>query len=452
MTMRNTFTTIALCAAVAGCNLDIGDLNNPSLDDLETSPTAPLVESACTGMLIGNRANIGNEIGYVVQLGILGREAYNFDQADPRYITELLQSPLSAGSPFGGAFWGFPYANIRLSNVVLKAVDKVPDFSDEDKAAIRGFSKTSQAFDLLQVIVTHDTNGAVIDADTALDAPLGAIVDKDTVYARIASLLDDAVTDLDAAGTKFPFLLGSGYTGFDTPKTYRTFNRALRARVAAYTKDYATALTALGESFLDDTAMNNADLDVGVYHSFSTKSGDTPNGLTNKNIYAHPTLQTDAMLNGATVDLRYTAKVTMADTGGAAQSLSSDIVFTIYPSPGAPIAIIRNEELILLEAEAKFFTGDVPGAVIALNEVRTVSGGLAPITGTPDETTFTDALLYERRYSLMFEGGHRWIDLRRFGRPLPLDMPTHVQNLRYPFPSAECNARPNEPRCALGST
>jgi hypothetical protein len=52
----------------------------------------------------------------------------------------------------------------------------------------------------------------------------------------------------------------------------------------------------------------------------------------------------------------------------------------------------------------------------------------------------------------MFEGGHRWIDLRRFGRPLPLDMPTHVQNVRYPFPQAECNARPNEPRCMLGST
>ena len=78
---------------------------------------------------------------------------------------------------------------------------------------------------------------------------------RPAVYAKIASLLDDATTDLDAAGKAFPFELSSGFTGFDTPKTFRTFNRAIRARVAAYTADYATVLTALGESFLDDTAM-----------------------------------------------------------------------------------------------------------------------------------------------------------------------------------------------------
>ena len=43
--------------------------------------------------------------------------------------------------------------------------------------------------------------------------------------------------------------------------------------------------------------------------------------------------------------------------------------------------------------------------------------------------------------------------LRRFGRmmTLPLDMPDHVRNVRYPIPLAECNARPGEPACELGS-
>lgn len=49
------------------------------------------------------------------------------------------------------------------------------------------------------------------------------------------------------------------------------------------------------------------------------------------------------------------------------------------------------------------------------------------------------------------ERGHRWIDLRRFGRPLPLDKPEHIQNIRYPIPLGECNARPNEAACMLGS-
>ena len=65
---------------------------------------------------------------------------------------------------------------------------------------------------------------------------------------------------------------------------------------------------------------------------------------------------------------------------------------------------------------------------------------------------FVTALLYEREFSLLFEG-HRWIDMRRFGRldQLPLDMPMDTHNARYPLPLAECNARPGEAKCMLGS-
>ena len=47
------------------------------------------------------------------------------------------------------------------------------------------------------------------------------------------------------------------------------------------------------------------------------------------------------------------------------------------------------------------------------------------VGGTDSE--FIDALLYERLYSLMWEGGHRWADNRRFGRlaTLPKEHPTN---------------------------
>jgi hypothetical protein len=204
---------------------------------------------------------------------------------------------------------------------------------------------------------------------------------------------------------------------------------------------------------MNDMPTSQADLDVGVYHTFSTGAGDTANNLINPNIYAHPSLMTDAMTSGATVDARFTRKVATTDAPGSAQGLTSDLVFTMYAGPDSPVPIIRNEELILLLAEALYFTGDVAGAMTALNTVRTLSGGLAAIPGTPAEDAFISALLYERRYSLLFEGGHRWIDVRRFGRieDLPLDTPAHVRNQRYPIPLSECNARPGEPACSLGS-
>ena len=34
---------------------------------------------------------------------------------------------------------------------------------------------------------------------------------------------------------------------------------------------------------------------------------------------------------------------------------------------------------------------------------------------------------------------------------LPLDLDTHGRNVRYPLPASECDARPGEPACAIGS-
>src|SRR5882672_6277565 len=289
--------------ALSACDLDVPDLNDPSLDDLKNHPSAISIGAACTGLLIGNRGAKAAENGNVVQLGILGREAYNFDAADPRYITELLVGELNAGSPFGGAFWGGAYANIQLGKVIVGdkvivgALDKVTDLSDDAKAAVRGFTRTINALDLLEVVVTHDTNGAVLDVNPD---PLGQlppiVTDLTMQYATIAGLLDDAVKDLTSAaagGDAFPFALGRGFANFDTPTTFLTFNRAVRARVAAYTRDYTMALTALGLSFIDD---NPATLDVndGVYYAYSTKPGDTPSALINPNIFVHPSIEADA--------------------------------------------------------------------------------------------------------------------------------------------------------------
>lgn len=450
----STLSSLALAGLIGlvGCDLDVPDLNNPGLDELSENPTPSGVAAACTGLIIGARAGTAAANGYVSQLGILGRESYNFDPADPRYVGELLAGELNGGSPFGGAFWAGPYANIRLAEIVLDAVEKVPEFDEATKNAIRGFVHTIKALDLLRVITTRDTIGAVIETDTDSVDQLGPIASKDEVYAEIASLLDQGADELAGAGDAFPFPLGSGFAGFDTPESFRTFNRALRARVAAYMEDYDTVLSALDESFINDMPEGVADLDVGVYFSYSTGSGDTTNGLTNPNIYAHPSVVADKQDD----DQRVARKVFTVPEGeeGSAQGLMSDLKFTMYTSPSSPVPIIRNEELILLRAEAEWGLGDLDLANADLDIVRTVSGGLPELTAGLNAGEIEDEILYNRRYSLLFEGGHRWIDLRRFDRldELPLDQDGFVINQRFPLPSAECDARPNEPACTKSST
>jgi len=441
----------------SACDLSVSDLNNPGLSELETNPTRALVNSAATGLIVGHRAGVAPANGYIVQLGILGREAYNFDGADPRYIGELLAGTLQRSSPFGGAFWNPPYANIRQANIVIAATDKVVDFSDAEKSAVKGFAHTMMALDLLRVIVTRDTNGAIIDTNKSFDpdVEIGPFVDKATTLARIAELLDLAKTELLAGGTTFPFPLTAGFTGFTSPANFLKVNRAYRARAALYAGDSAGVLTALGESFINAAATTTAALDVGPTLVYSANTGDAVSGLTNPNIFAHPKLKTDAQMNGAAIDDRFTRKITTVpdDEVGSAQGLSSNLKFRMYTRTG-PVPLIRNEELILMRAEAEANLGMKTEAIADLNIVRSVSGKLVPLDAASTDAQVQAEIIYNRRYSLMFEGGHRWIDIRRFGLPTDplLDKPDHKFNLRYPIPQGECDARPtDEPACAKGS-
>jgi hypothetical protein len=473
---QRTLATGAILGSLvfASCSLDVPDLNNPGLNQIADEPTAISINTAATGMLINNRGGKAATTGLVNQLGILGRESFTFTTTDNRFIGELLEGKLAPTSAFGGVFWALDYANIRLGNLILAGLDKVPDFTDANKAGTRGFVHTIQALELLTVILTHYDTGAVIDVDHPLGDPLGPFVSKQAVFVEIARLLDQAAGELASGGDSFTFGLGSGFTGFTKPSsTFLQFNRAIAARCAIYqatlatapaerTMFYTTALTALTASFIVDNPAMTIDFKLGANYAFSLTAGDTANGLIDPGIVAHPALQTDAQkqADGTTLDARFVAKITpIVDADGKPVSassaqdskLSTSIKFKIYTNT-SPIPIIRNEDLILLKAEALYFTGDKAGALVELNLVRTLSGKLPPIALPADDNAFINALLYERRYSLMFEGGHRWIDLRRFKLPLPMDSDKETQNIHFPVPQAECDARQSEPACAITST
>jgi hypothetical protein len=445
MRATRSIATVAVLLFASACkDLVVPDFNNPGLDDLINNPTPTKIAQASQGLLVGTRVGIGEQNGYVSLLGIVGRESYNFDPADPRFITEMLVGPLDGGSPaFGGNLFASPYRNIRNANILLGAVDKVVGLSPAQKSAVQGFAKTIQALDYLMVINTRDDLGAPIDVNIGpTDAP-AAIATKAAVFAQIVTLLDDGLTALNAGGSAFPFVVSPGFADFSTPADFTKFNRALKARVEAYRGNYASVLTALNGSFLD----TNASLTLGAFQSYSTGSGDTPNALfdpTGRAILAHPSIVTDAESKpNGTLDARVLAKVSQLADPHTVQGVTSDLVFTIYNSNVAPIAIIRNEELILLRAEARFFTSDVVGALSDINLIRTTSGGLAPRGPFLNQSDFVTELLKQRRYSLLFEGGHRWIDMRRFGllSTLPKALPTHTIPTRFPFPEAECLAR-----------
>jgi len=458
MTLTHRIATAFLgTLALAGCHtLDIADLNNPGLTELETNPTPVGLNTAATGLLIGLRTGIAEPNGWIPLLGAMGREGFNLNtNSDPRYIDEMITGPLDPGSgAFGANFWALRYANIRNTVVVLHATDKLAPppvgLSDAQKEGIRGFAKTIQALELLRVIVTRDANGAVIDVDRSPTGDPGAIASKTEVYARIVVLLNEAQTHLGAAGSAFSFQLGAGFTGFDTPANFLKVNRAIRARVAVYTNDWANALTALGQSFLN----TGAPLSTGVYHTYGLGSGDATNNI----LQGTPVIRANALLvtSAQPGDLRVSTKITTGEAGEGTSgdlTITSDKHFTIYSTNVTPVPIVRNEELILLRAEANLGLGNIGPALVDINFIRATSGGLGPYTGSGTAAAVLDELLYNKRYSLLWEGGHSRIDYRHYGKltTLPRMVTGGKFFTKMPFPNNECLARSDAaslPGCA----
>lgn len=436
---------------VGACkDVTVPNFNNPSLEQLTNNPTVSTVNTAIVGMLINLRGRVGTEAS---AMGILGKESYNLDQAEPRNVLGYLQGPIEPGGFVQDLSWTAGYRNIRQGVVILTAVDKVVDFTAAQKDGIRGFVKTIIAMELLSQIRIRDAAGIMVDVSSDPSAPLGEIVTKDVALQRIAQLLDEAKTNLQAGGTAFSFSLHSGFTGFNTPATFLQFNRGIKARTEVYRQQWASALTAVSESFIDVSSGTAANLAKGVYHVYSTTSGDALNPLFDPNpnaLYVHPSILTGAQTraNGQP-DLRLTQK-TAAGVTRVVQQVQGTHKFLMYPTNTTPVPVLKNEELILLRAEARYQSGDVAGALTDMNFIRVNSGGLDPLASFASQTAFIDELLYNRTYSLLFEGGHRWVDYRRYGRLAQLPkINTAINEKTFPyvmFPQDECNQRNPKPQ------
>lgn len=453
-------TALALAAAVAftaACReATVPNYNNPSVDQLQQSPAPSSINLATQGLLLGARSQVG---AYATTMGVFGREIYNLDAAEPRNVTALLVGPLEPGGFGVDVGWSAAYRNQLLATTTLGVLDDATAFTDPQKEGIRGFTKTIMSLDLLGQLRARDTLGIAVDVSPVDGAP-APLVDKDAAAARITALLDEAAVHLQAAGTTpFTFQLTAGFAGFNTPATFLRVNRAIKARNEVYRRQWGSALTALEGSFLNDAATTSAALQTGAYHVYSTAAGDATNPLfdpTPSALTAPPAFLTEARLraNGQP-DLRASSKAVVGTRTLSVQGVLSNVRITRYASNSDPVPIIKNEELILLRAEARWFSGNRAGALADINTVRTVSGGLAPTTLTAASTDadFIDELLYNRRYSLFFEYGHRWVDARRYGRlaQLPRVLPAHRIWRWIPLPIDECNQRDPAPQPACST-
>jgi hypothetical protein len=463
--MKIGYAGLAVCAALLGACEDsfVPNLNDPSLEPVVSNPAQ--LQAQASGLLNGDREQHAFQI---LVLETMGRDAYRLDIADPRYL-DMPLGQFQAGAFLVDFTWNVHYRTIRGARSLSEGIDGGP-FTAEEKAATKGFAKTIEALQYMWLIHTRGSQGVPIQTGAAGLEPVRC---EPAVLAHIATLLDEADAELANAGTAFPFTLSTGFTAFgtfNTPATFRKFNRALAAknhRYAAYVNyaasgainatELAAAQTALAASFLDFT--DPAKLKDGVYHVYSTQSGDLDNRNFDRSVYrANPKVLAQADAGDARVAAKTLKDPTLLKSN-AANTVSSDIIFTNITGPTTPLPIIRNDELILISAEVLWGQGQYAQALARSNFVRQNDGGLAPKTAADfnnfataaDRTNLLREILKQKRYSLLFESDARLVDHRLYGLFTDLGPEgIHAEPTPQviPFPQSEIDARQNNLTCS----
>jgi hypothetical protein len=415
---------------ISSCKKDYGNLNGPTVEAYQSNATEPELNNLVSGTESGMRNSVAF---YLDDVGTIGREIYHFSNSEPRYVTDLLganDATLSGSNFYITNPWASRYRVIKNCNVLIDAANNTTQVTDAQKKGYIGFAQTIKAYQLLMNLNLTDSNGIRIDVSNPDN--LGPIVDYQTGLAAISSLLDSGETDLTNAEVVFPL---AGFNGFNDAAGLLEFNRALAARVDVYRQQWSNALTDLNGSFFSLIG----DFYTGVNHVFGTGSGDQlnpafiPQNQNGEVRVAHPSFAED-ILPG---DDRISKATLRNSTASIPAGLSSNRDVWVYTSSTAPIPIVRNEELILIYAEANIQLNNFSEAIKALNVIRT-KHGLANYSGSETKDALIDEMLYERRYSLYFEG-HRWIDMRRYNKlnELPIDRPGDDVWSEFPLPVTE---------------
>jgi len=428
--------------ALAACaDTTVLDLNNSSVSGFQSAPNGSGAGALAVGIIRGAR---DNDALIVATIGPFGREGYEMSAARGD-ILDYLTGPLTPGTFYVPQNWIGQYADLKAAYLILDNLSKISDLTATQKQAMTGFVQTMMAYDLELLAETRDTLGLPIAVDVNPTGTPAPIATKAQVYQHILNLLDSAQTALNGGGSAFSFTLPPGFTAFSTPATFLTFNRALRARADILINNWNDALTDLGASFLS----TSAPLSTGPSFDFTQNSGDEVNPLFQPYYFSDTLLYTNCQHQpGGACDQRILNKTDIV-TPTPLVGLSMDRGFLLYQSPSASLPVIRNEELILMRAEANIGLGQYAAALPDLNLIRTTSGGLAPATSgsfaTPND--WLEELLYEKRYSLLWEGGHNWIDMRHYGKLGEINKElasSHIFTV-MPFPLTECQARSPEP-------
>ena len=375
----------------------------------------------------------------------------------------------------GGAislYWSEAYEAINAANLVIGQIDNLAAGPARDNILGQALAARAIAhFDLVRVYAMIPTQSA--DADNSPGIVYMKVEDGDTgdPYAQparetVASNYAEIIGDLEQAAQLIGDSNGEGR--LDRDGVY-----GMLSRVYLYNGDYQLAIDAADEVQTDvadaadllDVYEDTTNEGVIIEWSVNTSSESGFNNVgvlysqtTPPNTVSEYVIDYEFYNNLDPNDLRLDViQYDATNQGNNYNAVRKFLGETGQVNGRVDIKVLRAAEVVLNKAEAQFELDREGPALTTLNILR--DARYTSYTGGESGQALEDAIQYERRVELSFEG-HRFFDLKRRGEsiqrsnngdiqdgtgtpPEVLTLPAGDYRFQLPIPAAEINANPN---------
>ena len=365
----------------------------------------------------------------------------------------------SSESPDASAnlnLWSSAYNIIYMANSILEGIENSNRITEETKKTVEGQAHFIRAFTYFYLANLYGDVPLILTTDYRRNAIAKRI--------PIDLILDQVKTDLDISMNLLNEV--EDYKNLERTNVNRFVVIAFYARVSLFLKEWSKAeelstkvINQTGKyEILDDlntVFLANSKEAIWQISPIGSNGGGTQT-MEGSIFIIHPTLpfissiklKDDFVSNINSNDKRLTYWIGYHNRGESYyphkyKDRNSINNITEYSM------VLRLAEQYLIRAEARTKLNNLSGAIKDINVIRK-RAGLLLISDTKSELSkseLMDYIMYERKYELFSEWGHRWLDLKRTERASqvlksikPLWQDT---DLFYPIPEEERIKNPN---------
>lgn len=403
--------------------------------------------SAVAGMYVDmyNRPFAGGNFGSLAWIAAYtADELHNKLQLDPP-TNDLERNEIQADNGYISAVWIAMYRLIYQANSVITGVELSSGITAAKKDQFKGEALFLRAFTYFYLVNFFGDVPLVLTTDYKLNASLSRAPQSD-VYNQIEA-------DLLAADG----LLLDDYPTDERVRPNRSTVKALLARFYLYRQNWQKAIDN-STAIISQTRyalvgnLNNVFFQNSTEAIWQLKPSDnvyfTREGNDYRTNLSNGTVVNDAIINSfSTLDQR---KVNWVINVGGDNYLPYKYKWnsTAKPPLQEYYVVFRSAEQYLIRAEARAKLGFIAGDNSALSDINTIRNraGLSDTTAT-DLSEVMNIIERERKLELFTEWGHRWLDLKRWGKSTevlaPIKTKWNATDTLYPIPRSEINKNMN---------